>query len=236
MSITRRATIIAGILYLIGTIAGVLSVSQAIDSPDFLFRAFTSKNQVISAALFQFLMTICYAGFAISLYPIIRKHSERLAIGFVGFRLVAAVLNIFGVVIMLLILALSQEFVNAIAPDLAYYKTLGALLQNARDLINHVVMILTYTLAGVMLYSIFYKTKLIPRWISVWGFIGISSTVLATMLVLFAFINIITPGYIILSMPFALQELVLAIWLIAKGFNSSVLDFKEELEASAHVK
>jgi len=236
MSRTRKATIIAGILYLIGTIAGVLSVSQAIDSPEFLLRAFSSKNQVTSGALFQFLMTICYAGFAISLYPIIRKHSERLAIGFLGFRLIAAVLNILGVVIMLLILALSQEVVNVLTPDLAYYKTLGMLLKNGRDLINHVVMILTYILAGVMLYSIFYKTKLIPRWLSIWGFIGISSTLLATMLVLFGIINIITPAYIILSMPFALQELVLAIWLITKGFNSSVLDFNRQIEVSAHVK
>lgn len=235
MSITRKATITAGILYLIGTIAGLLSVSQAIDGPEFLVRAFANKNQVISGALFQFLMTILYAGFAIVLYPIIRKYSESLALGFVGFRFVAVVLNILGVVIMLLILALSQNFVEAIAPDLAYYQTLGELLRHSRDLINHVAMILSYTLAGIMLYIIFYKTKLIPRWLSLWGFVGISSTVLATMLVLFGLINIVTSAYIILSLPLALQEMVLAVWLIFKGFNPSVLDVNRPLEVSTYV-
>ncbi|MBI9011764.1 MAG: DUF4386 domain-containing protein [Clostridiales bacterium] len=230
MSNTRKATMIAGILYLFGTIAGILSVSQAIDGPEFLVKAFFYKNQVISGALFQFLMTVSYAGFAICLYPIIRKYSESLAVGFVSFRFVAASLNIFGVVIMLLILALSQNFVEAITPDLAYYQTLGELLRHARDLINHVAMILSYTLAGIMLYFIFYQTKLIPRWLTLWGFVGISSTVLATMLVLFGLINIITPAYIIMSMPLALQELVLAMRLIFKGFNPSVLDQNKEQE------
>lgn len=233
MSMTRKAGIIAGILYLVGTMAGVLSVSQAIDGPEFLVRAFTNKNQVIVSALFQLLMTILYTGFAICLYPIIRKQSKRLAIGFFGFRFVAAALNILGVVVMLVILALSQNYVEAIAPDLAYYKILGALLRHARDLINHVVMILSYTLAGIMLYTIFYKAKLLPRWLSIWGFIGISSTVLAAILVLFGLINIVTPAYIIFSLPLALQEMVLAIWLIFKGFNPSVVNVNRQFEVSS---
>jgi uncharacterized protein YacL len=130
MNTTRKIAIIAGILYFIGTIAGILSVSQAIDHPEFLTRAFANKNQVISGALFQFIMTGAYAGFAICLYPIIRKYNESFAVGFIGFRFVAVVLNIIGVAVMLLILTLSRQFVTEIAPDIDYYKILGILLKN----------------------------------------------------------------------------------------------------------
>lgn len=219
MNIKRKVSIIAGTLYIVGTLAGLLSIAPAIDHPDFLIKAAASRNQVIYASLFQFIMTISYTSFAVVLFPLLRKYHESLSIGFLSFRLIAASLNILGTISMLLILALSQEFVNAITPDLAVYTLLGDLLRSARDITNHVAMILSHSIAALMLYYIFYKTKLAPRWLSYWGFIGTTFTVVATLLVLFNSINIVTPTYIALSIPMALQELTLAIWLIVKGFN-----------------
>ena len=224
MKSIRRTTIIAGVLFIIGTIAGILSIAPAIDSSDYLIQASANENQVIIAAIFQFIMSVAYVGFAILLYTIIRKYNESLATGFIGFRLIAGVLNIIGVVVILLILTLSQEYIEAGAPDSSYFQTLGVLLRSSRDIVNHVAMILVHCIGGLMLYYIFYKTKLVPKWLSVWGFIGTMFTIVATLLVLFSLIDIVTPIYIGLSMPMALLEMVLAVWLIVKGFNLSSVD------------
>ena len=93
MNSIRKATIIAWVLFIIGTIAGILSIVPAIDAPDYLIKASANANQVIIRAIFQFTMAAAYVGFAISLYPILRKYNESLAIGFVGFRFIAGVFN-----------------------------------------------------------------------------------------------------------------------------------------------
>ncbi len=222
MNSNRKRTIIAGSLYFIGTVAGVLSISTAVDAPDYLAKAAGNANQVLSSALFQFIMTIAYLGFAITLYPILRKHMESLALGFLSLRIVAAVLNIIGFICLLLLLSLSQQYVKAGTQDLSYFQTLGELLRTGRDFVNHVAMIFATSVGGLMFYLLLFKTKLFPRWLSLWGFIGTLFTILASILIMFQKIEIITSTYIVLNLPLILLEIILAIWLIAKGFDPTV--------------
>ena len=228
MNLNRKRTIIAGALYIIGTIAGLLSIAPAIDASDYLLKASVNANQVLFGALFQFIMTIAYAGFAITLYPILRKHMESLALGFLSFRIIAAVLNIIGFISLLLLLSLSQQFVKAGTPDSTYFQTLGDLLRSGRDFVNHVAMILATSVGGLMFYLLLYKTKLIPRWLSLWGLLGTLFTVFASLLIMFGIIDIITKTYIVLNLPLISLEMVLAIWFIAKGFDSNVINSSTE--------
>jgi hypothetical protein len=221
MNSNRKRTIIAGSLYIVGTVAGVLSISTAADAPDYLVKAAANANQVLSSALFQFIMTIAYLGFAITLYPILRKHMESLALGFLSFRIVATVLNIIGFICLLLLLSLSQQYVKAGTQDLSYFQTLGDLLRTGRDFINHVAMIFATSVGGLMFYLLLFKTKLIPRWLSLWGFIGTIFTIFASLLVMFKMIDILTSTYLVLNLPLILLEIVLAIWFITKGFDSN---------------
>jgi hypothetical protein len=223
MNSNRKRTIIAGSLYIVGTIAGVLSIAPAVDASDYLLKASANANQVLSCALFQFIMTIAYVGFTITLYPILRKHMESLALGFLSFRIVAAVLNIIGFICLLLLLSLSQQYVKAGTQDLSYFQTLGDLLRSGRDFVNHVAMILATSVAGLMFYVLLYQTKLIPRWLSLWGLLGTTFTILASLLIMFHMIDIITSTYIVLNLPLILLEIVLAIWFIVKGFNPSAI-------------
>lgn len=224
MTLVRKTTLTAGSLFIIGTIAGVLSIAPAIDTSDYLVQASANEYQVIIAAVFQFIMAIAYIGFAVLLYPILKKFNDSLAVGFISFKLIAGVFNLIGVIVILLLLTLSKEYIEAGSPDSSYFQTFGTLLRSTRDLVNHVVMILVHCLGGLMLYYIFYKTRLVPRWLSYWGFVGTIFTIVTTFLVLFSVIEIVTPIYIILSMPMALLELVLAIWLIIKGLNPLIID------------
>lgn len=230
MDSNRKKTIIAGALYIIGTVAGILSIAPSIDAPDYLSKASANANQVLVAALFQFIMTIAYLGFAITLHPILRKYKESLALGFLSFRISAAILNIIGFIILLLLLSLSRDFVKVEIQDSSYYQTLGDLLRSGRDFVNHIAMILATSIGGLMFYFLLYQTKLIPRWLSIWGLIGTTFTILASLLVMFDYIDIITTIYFLFNLPLILIEIVLAIWFIAKGFNAHVLSFITEKE------
>jgi hypothetical protein len=223
MNSNRKKAIITGILLISGMVAGILSIAPAVDAPDFLIKAASNSNQVIIGAIFQFIMSIVYLGVAIILYPILRKFNDSLALGFLSFRIVASVFIIIGTVILLLILSLSQDFVRVAPQDSMHFQIFGDLLRMGRDLVNHVFMILALSVGGLMFYLILFRTKLIPCWLSVWGLLGTTSTILASLLVLFHSIDIITPVYFILNTPIALLEIILAIWLISKGFDNSVI-------------
>ncbi len=219
MKSDRRKEILTGILFISGMLAGILSVAPSIDAPDYLIKAAANANQVILAAISQFIMSIAYLGVAIILYPILRKFNAGLSIGFLSFRIVAAVFISIGVIFLLLLLTLSQQYANTAPQDISYFQVLGDLLRKGRDLVNHVFMILALGVGGLMFYYILFQARLVPHWLSVWGFLGTTITMAASLLVLFHSIDIITPAYMILNMPIALLEIILAIWLIVKGFK-----------------
>lgn len=221
MNTDRKTAILAGVLYFLGIIAGALSVVPVIDVPDYLAQISANAGQVISGAVFQFLMTAAYVGMAITLYPILKRHNESLALGYVGFRIVAAVFIVIGVVILFLLLTLSQEFVKAGTPVTSHFQTIGELLRTGRDWVNHVGMILVLSMGGLMFYYLLYRTKLVPRWLSAWGLAGTAAAIVASCLFMFRSVDLMTSVY--MNFPLALQEMVLAVWLIAKGVNPSAV-------------
>jgi len=218
MNEDRKTAILAGALYFLGIIAGTLSVVPVIDVPDYLVQISSHTGQVNSGAYFQFLMTAAHVGMAITLYPILKKHNESLALGYVGSRLVAAAFNMIGVVILLLLLTLSQEFVKAGTPVSSHFQTIGELLRMGRDLVNHVGVILILSMGGLMFYYLLYQIKLVPRWLAGWGLVGTAVAIVAGCLFMFRSIDLMTSVY--MDFPLALQEMVFAVWLIAKGVNS----------------
>lgn len=230
MNSNKRKTTIAGTLYILGTAAGVLSIAPAIDAPDYLIKASANANQVMIAVLFQFIMTIAYLGFAITLYPILRKYKESLALGFLSFRIIASILNIIGFIILLLLLSLSQEFVKVETPDLSYYKTLGDLMRTGRDFVNHFSMIVATSVGGLMFYLLLYQIRIILRWLSLWGFLGNVLTISACILLLFHKIEIISFSNLVLNLPLILLEIIFAGWLIFKGFNLNTTNSIPEIK------
>ena len=223
MDSNRKTAIIAGILIIIGMIAGILSVVPSVESSDYLTEVSANKNQVLTGAFFQFTLVPIYIGFALILYPMIRKYNDSLSIGFVSFRIIAGIFQLIGVIILPLFILLSQEFLKSTTPDLLYFQFFGDMLKLIRDLANHVGMMLAIGLGNLILFYTFYKMKLIPQWLSCWGFIGNILAMSASFLILFRLIDVIAPQFIVLTIPLVLQEIVLAIWLIAKGFNFSIV-------------
>lgn len=223
MSADRTAAVVAGMLYILGMIAGLLSVAPSVDSRDYLLKAAANEEQVLRAALWQFVMAAAYVGIAITLYPVLKRHGEALALGFVGFRLIAGAFILIGTILLLLLLTLSQDFVKDTFPDVSYFQTLGTLLRTGRDLVNHVGMILALSFGGLLYYSLLFQAELVPRWLSGWGLAGVVLAIVASVLVMVRRIGVVTPTYVALTAPIALQELVLAMWLVITGFNPVAL-------------
>jgi hypothetical protein len=131
------------------------------------------------------------------------------------------VVDIVGALGLVALLALSQEFVKAGAPGSSYFQTIDVLINAGTNWLTNWAMLLTWCIGALMYYSVFYQFRLIPRWLTVWGLIGITLVIIGAVLVLFHLI----PGFgtvqMVLSLPIFLQEMVLAVWLIAKGINPS---------------
>ncbi len=221
MSTTRRAAIFAGILFFAGIGAGLLSVVGVADGPQYLRELAGHPSQAFVGALFQCLMTFCYVGMAIVLSPVLAAYNRTAAATFLGFRIAAGVLNLLGAVSLMLLLDLSRQFVAAGAPGYGYFQDLGELLRAGRDLINHVVMILALSFGDALYYLVLYRQRLVGRWLSCWGFLGLALSVLASFLVLGRVIAVVTSVYLGLNVVLVLQQVVLAAWLIARGFRES---------------
>jgi len=222
----RLNAVIAGVLFIIGTVTGVISAvtgMPVLNAPDFLFKLSANQSQITLAAILQFIMGISCAGISIGLYPILRKYSASLAIGAVGFRLIENMLQILKAVSMIALLALGRELVGAGSQDTANLQSVGQIITAASDWMIHGAGLICFSIGAAMYYIVFFQHRLVPRWISGWGLVSISLVTLASLLVMLSVIQGFGTAQVIANLAIFAQEMVFAVWLIAKGINSSSL-------------
>jgi hypothetical protein len=234
MNTYRKTAITVGILFVVCTIASILGPSLAIsvNSPNYLDQLAGNSNQIIAAALLEFIWAAAGAGIAIGLYPILKKHNGAMALGSVCFRVVEGVFVLIGTLGLLSLLTLSQEYIAAGTPGTSALQTAGALLLALRNWQLHVISGLAFSLGALMYYAILYQSKLIPRWLSGWGVLGTVLSVAATVLASFARDFGMESVHTYLSMPIGVNELVFAVWLLAKGFNQDAVRKMDETDSS----
>ena len=226
MNTNRMNAISVGVLYIIGTVAGILSVvlsTPILDGPDFLIKVSSNETRFVIAALFVLLMGLALAMVPVMMFSILKEHNQALALGYVVFRgALETVTYIAMVITWLFLLIVGREYVAAGAPDASYLQTLGSLLKEGNVSISPILMIV-FSLGALMLYYVFYQSKLIPRWISGWGLIAAILWIAATFLAIFGLISPWSTTQVVLALPIGLQEMVMAVWLIVKGFNPSAI-------------
>ncbi len=221
----RKNAITAGVLFVIADIAGFLTFAfwGVLNNPDYLIKVAENRNQVVIGALLVVIMELACSGIAVWLYPALKKYNEALALWAVGLRIMESVLGIVSAIGLLALVPLSQQFIEAGAPDASYFQTLGTLIQTMHGWTTDVFMLFAWGLGALLYNYIFFRTKLIPRWLSGWAIAAIPVHLASCLLFIFAVIGTSSPIQIILLVPSALQELTLAIWLIIKGFNPSAV-------------
>jgi hypothetical protein len=217
MNTYRKNAALTGVLYIIGTIAGILSVvftNPLLDSSDLLTAVSENGNQLILGALSILTMALALAMVPVVMFPVLRSFNEVLALGYVVFRGALETSFYFvSVISSLLLLTMSQVAVidssalHPIAIELLETKLLSSLLT------------IVFILGALMFYTVLYQSKLVPRWLSGWGLIATLPYLVAGFLVLFGIIEHMSAIDSALRAALGIQEMVLALWLIVKGFD-----------------
>jgi len=222
----KKTAIIVGVLFIIGTVAASLSIvftGPILDGPDYLAQVSADENQIIIGALLVLIMGLALAMVPVMMFPILKRHNQVLALGYIVFRgALETVTTIAFVSSLLLLIPLSEEYVKAGAPDASYFQTFGTLLLEA-DFQTSPIVKIVFSLGALMLYYVLYQSKLIPRWLSGWGLVGATLHLVSGLLVLFGLLTDLPVLGLVWDLPIALQEMVMAVWLIVKGFNPAAI-------------
>jgi hypothetical protein len=221
MSADRKAAVWIGVLYIIGTVALVLSVvvtDAVLTGPAFLAQIAAQPNQLAIGAVLVLL-----AGFALAMVPIVfwpvgKRYNETLAMGYVVFRgALETVIYIVGALGWLVLIALSKE------PDAG---PLTSFVRTTETVIWDQLIAIPFVLGALMFYVVLYQYRLVPRWLSTWALVGAVLYIVAPLGSMFGL------TLTVFVAPLAVQEMVMAVWLIAKGFNPSALAAESAGETS----
>ena len=215
MTKDRKAAIIIGVLYIIGTLTGVVAMAIMPSfgpGTDTLAQIAAHRGATIAGTLLVLTMAFALSALAAVFYPIGRRFSEWLATGYVIFRgaLEGAVYVISGFVWLVLIALSSQPASAALAP-------IVGVLQTSQDVIWNQLVSLPFGIGALMFYALLHRARLVPSWILVWGYASVALSLAASLAHIFGGnIDIVMASLLV-------QEMVLAGWLIVKGFNPEAL-------------
>jgi hypothetical protein len=224
MKSARTTATIVGVLFLLGyagVFLGSAFYAPALDAPDYLSRIYPDRTRAITGLLIELINDAAVIGIGVLLFPILKKYDEGLALGYVGFRVVEAALFVVGKTGVLSLINLSERYISGGASSAAGFQAAGTFALAMREWTGKMSAAF-FILGAVILYSLLYKSKLVPRFISVGGLVAAAALAVANL----AGVPDLTRGFqpaMILYFPIVVSELLLAIWLIVKGFNPSAI-------------
>jgi len=216
----RKTAVIVGVLFILGTVAGILSVvftGSTLNAPDYLTSVSANESQIILGAFCVLIMGFALALVPVMMFPVLKNQNEALALGYVVFRgALETATYLVTAAGMLLLIPLSRAYGNAGAAEAAGLQTLGAFVQ---DLTHLPMTIFVFSLGALIFYSLLFQSRLIPRWLSVWGWIAILLHLATGLLTMTGVQEEFSVWNSVMNFPIFLQEMVMAGWMIAKGFT-----------------
>jgi hypothetical protein len=226
----RAAATTAGILYITGTVAGVVSmvVSAPVrDARDPLAYAVEHSGTVVTAALLILVMGLSLAFVPVVLFPVLRPIDEVLAVGYLIVR--GAVETTSYVVLAigwLLLVPLGEAMAAGAGTASPAGVRVGSLVIDAEA--ANAVLAVVFCLGAGMFYVLLYRSRIAPRWISAWGLVAIPFYLAADLLAIYGVLDANAPEQVLMFMPMAVQEMVLAVWMIARGFRPAAVSTTSE--------
>jgi Domain of unknown function (DUF4386) len=221
----RGNAIAVGVLFILCSAAAILSIvplGGTVGAPVDFAKLAGSENAVVMTALIDFVWAASGMGIAIGLYPVLRRFNPALALGSVVGRVVENVFILVGTLSLLALLTVSQQAAGSAASS-SFQATGDALVAVREWASPDFVAGLAFVVGTFMYNYVMYRSRLVPRWLSGWGLVGAVLIFVATVHVGFAQEFGFSTVTNVLSAPIGLQEMVLAVWLIAKGFNPSAV-------------
>jgi hypothetical protein len=214
----RTTAIVVGVVYLAGFVVGIVGIGliqSILGAPDRLAAISANSTAIAIGAILWLLAVVGDAAHGVLMFPILKQHSERLAIGYLAARIVDAIFIAIMVLLVLIQIPLGNEYVKAAATDAAYLQALSVLFAQAQ-LYAYEIGMSALGVSGLMLCYTLYRAKLVPRWLAVWGLVGYAT-------ILFGMVSAIMGSGLgdLSSIVGGLWEVFIGVWLIAKGFSSS---------------
>jgi hypothetical protein len=222
MSPTRKTALIAGVAY-IATFVFSIPVkfgfwADVLDNPDFILGAGTDSG-VPLGALFEVLTALGGVVTAVALYTVARRHSDRAALGFVTTRVLEAAMIFVGVLSILAVYTLRQDTAGTAGADTSALVTTGNALVAIHDwtfLLGPGVMA---ALNALLIGSVMYRSRLLPRWIPTLGLIGAPLLLASSTATLFGVWEQISGPAMVLVLPIAIWEFSFGVYMTVKGFK-----------------
>lgn len=217
----RRTARIIGVLYIVGTVAGILArvaIAPIVGAPDLLgaLAEGSARVQLYSAGVA--VMGAALAAIPVLAYPILRRHSTRLASGYVVARSGFETAGYVGFALFMPLLAfVGSDLVAAVGTGDVQF---GAALLDGHDMIGRGIFTVVFAVGALLFSAVLYRARLVPRWLSGWGLIA-AVPVLATSLL--TMLGVLAPDAALqdpVNIPIGIQEMVLAVWLIVRGFDT----------------
>lgn len=224
MNSNRRTAVLVGIFMLSATVVFIIGsglIDSVLSHPEDLKHVYPNKTKLLVGMLLELLDAAFIFGIGMLMFPILKKHNEAIAIGYFGTRVIEAITLVMSILSLLILIPLSREFIDTGAKGAAggsYYQTIETLVQHGHNMAFQLAM-LALGMGSLMFCYLLYTSKLIPRLLSVIGFIGYTALIVSSCLEIFG----VEVG-MILFVPGAIFELIFPIWLIVKGFNKTATD------------
>lgn len=214
MSPTRKISLVAGALYLLTFVSiPTLALYGPVSDPNFITGA-GPDTPIIIGGILEIIVALAGIGTAVALFPVVKRQNEGLALGVVAARVFEAAAMFAGVVCLLALVTLRQAGLGA--GSVPTGQALGSLhnwffmAQNLMPAAN-----------ALMLGTLMYKSRLVPRALPIMGFIGAPLLIVSTFATILGLNEQVSAWSGLSALPVAAWELSLGIWLAFKGFKPS---------------
>ncbi|MFF3921827.1 DUF4386 domain-containing protein [Paenibacillus lactis] len=217
----KRMAKVAGALFLVSTGAYMIGsgiLDPLLHRPNFLTHLYSNRIHAVMGSLLELINAIAVVGIAMLLYPILKKHNESFALGYFGSRIVESVLLIISTVAPLILIGLSHHSISAGSAMHPYFEAISNVLLEAHSMLFQMAMIVL-SLGSLLLCNVLYRSRLVPRFLPVIGFIGYAALLASSCLAIVG--QDIGP---VLYVPGALFEIMFPVWIMVKGFRLHTAD------------
>jgi len=214
----RTTATVVGIVYILGFVVGLVGIglfTSILGAPDHLSTVSANSMLLGFAAVLWLMAVIGDAAHGVLMFPVLKQHSERMAIGYLAFRIVDATFIAIMVLFVLIQIPLGSEYLNAAASNAPFLQSLSAVFSQAQQYAYQIGMS-ALGVSGLMLCYTLYRAKLVPAWLALWGLAGYA-------IILVGMLSAVMGSGLgdLSSIPGGLWEVFVGVWLIVKGFNSS---------------
>ena len=220
LSSARRTARVVGMLVLGGYLTygvGSAIATGIAAAPDYL-SSVSASTLFTASAVWMLLNSALVIGIGALMLPILRPHNKNIALGYFATRVFEGIILAVGVISLLSLVIVSRSYTEAGAADASYFETLGALAINGNFMAYNVAMV-GLGLGSLFFCYLLFRSKLVPRFLAVWGLVGYAIFATGCVLEILGFAG----TGLVATIPGGLFEIFFGIWLIAKGFNPSAI-------------